>query len=49
MRETILSALPPCFEKWCQKFGVSYKFFCWLRENEEIFAQHKANLGANWG
>ncbi|MCL2933037.1 MAG: hypothetical protein MGG11_12495 [Trichodesmium sp. MAG_R03] len=21
---------------------VSYKFFCWLKENEEIFAQYKA-------
>ena len=29
--------------------GVSYKFFCWLRENEELFAQHKADLGVIWG
>lgn len=25
MRETILSALPPCFEKWCQKFDDLFK------------------------
>lgn len=29
--------------------GVSYKFFCWLQENQEIFAQHKADLGVIWG
>ncbi|WP_287243476.1 MULTISPECIES: glutamate cyclase domain-containing protein, partial [unclassified Okeania] len=25
IRETILSALPPCFEKWCQKFDDLFK------------------------
>ena len=25
MRETILSALPPCFEKWCHKFDDLFK------------------------
>lgn len=29
--------------------GISYKFFRWLQDNEELFAEHKANRGFVWG
>ena len=29
--------------------GVSYRFFCWLRNNIEFFAAHKSTRGYVWG
>lgn len=29
--------------------GISYNFFCWLQNNMEVFAEHKANQGFVWG
>ncbi len=29
--------------------GISYKFFRWLQDNEELFAEHQANRGFVWG
>ena len=29
--------------------GISDNFFCWLEENQDVVAQHKANLGFVWG
>ncbi len=29
--------------------GISYNFFCWLQNNMELFAEHKANQGFVWG
>ena len=29
--------------------GVSYSFFCWLQNNLELFAAHKAERGFVWG
>jgi DDE superfamily endonuclease len=29
--------------------GISYNFFCWLQNNLEVFALHKANRGFVWG
>ncbi|MGD1807474.1 hypothetical protein ACP6PL_18825 [Dapis sp. BLCC M126] len=29
--------------------GISYNFFCWLQESQDIVAQYKANLGFVWG
>lgn len=29
--------------------GVSYNFVCWLQNNMELFAEHKANRGFVWG
>ncbi len=29
--------------------GVSYRFFCWLQNNMELFAAHKAARGYVWG
>ena len=29
--------------------AISYNFFCWLREHEQVFVKHKANLGFVWG
>ena len=29
--------------------GVSYRFFCWLRNNIEFFAAHKSTRGSIWG
>ncbi|NET15605.1 MAG: hypothetical protein F6K08_23590 [Okeania sp. SIO1H6] len=25
--------------------GISYNFFCLLQEHQDVFAEHKANLG----
>ncbi|NET44409.1 hypothetical protein [Okeania sp. SIO2B3] len=29
--------------------GVSYKFFCWLQEHQEVFIEHKTTLRFLWG
>ena len=29
--------------------GVSYRFFCWLQNNKEVFVDHKAERGFVWG
>ncbi len=29
--------------------GVSYRFFCWLQNNLEVFVEHKAERGFVWG
>ena len=29
--------------------AISYNFFCWLREHEQVLVKHKANLGFVWG
>ena len=29
--------------------GVSYRFFCWLQKNLEVFVNHKAGRGFVWG
>jgi hypothetical protein len=29
--------------------GVSYNFFCWIQNNQELFANHKGNQGFVWG
>jgi hypothetical protein len=29
--------------------AISYNFFCWLQNNMEVFAEHKANRGFVWG
>ena len=29
--------------------GISNNFFCWLQNNMEVFAEHKANQGFFWG
>ena len=29
--------------------SISYNFFCWLQEHQDVFALHKANLGLIWG
>ena len=29
--------------------GISYNFLCWLQNNMELFAEHKARRGFVWG
>ena len=29
--------------------GISYRFFCWLQNNMEVFVAHKAERGFAWG
>ena len=29
--------------------GISYRFFCWLQNNKEVFVDHKAERGFVWG
>ena len=29
--------------------GISYRFFCWLQNNKEVFVEHKAERGFVWG
>lgn len=29
--------------------GISYRFFCWLQNNIEVFIAHKAERGFAWG
>lgn len=29
--------------------GISYRFFCWLQNNMEVFIEHKAERGFVWG
>ena len=29
--------------------GISYRFFCWLQNNMEVFVAHKAERGFDWG